>query len=74
MKVGVVGCGFVGGGVGLANFPEVAFSMPRIAGAAGVLTTLLPDLPPEDHQALTKSIDVIQGAAAEIAFSSTVGE
>jgi L-lactate dehydrogenase len=54
--------------VGLANFPEVAFSMPRIVGAAGVLATLLPDLPPEDHQALTKSIDVIQSAAAEIAF------
>jgi L-lactate dehydrogenase len=54
--------------VGLANFPEVCFSMPRIVGAAGVLATLLPDLSPEDHQALTKSISVIQNAAAEIAF------
>jgi L-lactate dehydrogenase len=54
--------------IGLANFPEVAFSMPRIVGAAGVMATLLPDLSPGDHQALTKSIAVIQNAAAEISF------
>ena len=53
---------------GLANFPEVAFSMPRIVGAGGVLATLVPDLPPEDHQALTRSVGVIQSAAAEISF------
>jgi L-lactate dehydrogenase len=54
--------------LGIPDFPDVCFSMPRIVGAAGVLGTLLPVLSAEDHQALTKSVHVIQGAAAEISF------
>jgi L-lactate dehydrogenase len=53
---------------GLADFPKVCFSMPRIIGAGGVLATLHPVLSSEDHQALTKSITVIQNAAAEIGY------
>jgi L-lactate dehydrogenase len=54
--------------LGLADFPEVCFSMPRIIGVAGVLATLQPVLSSEDHQALTKSITIIQNAAAEIGY------
>ncbi len=52
----------------IADFPEVCFSLPRIIGAAGVLATLLPKLSVEDHRALTKSVSVIQSAAAELGF------
>jgi L-lactate dehydrogenase len=54
--------------VGIADFPEVCFSLPRIVGAGGVLNTLLPELSGAEHQALTKSVGVIQSAAAEIGF------
>ena len=54
--------------VGIADFPEVCFSMPRIIGAAGVLATLLPELSSEERQALTKSVTVIQSAASEIDY------
>jgi L-lactate dehydrogenase len=54
--------------IGIANFPNVCFSMPRIVGAAGVLGSLLPALSSDDHLALTKSIGVIQSAAAEISY------
>jgi L-lactate dehydrogenase len=54
--------------LGIADFPEVCFSLPRIVGAAGVLATLLPELSEEDHRALTKSVAVIQSAAAEVGF------
>lgn len=54
--------------LGVGGFPEVCFSLPRIVGAAGVLATLLPELSDEEHQALTKSIGVIQNAAAEVGF------
>ena len=50
--------------VGVADFPEVCFSLPRIVGAAGVLDTLRPTLSEEEYEALMKSVSVIQGAAA----------
>jgi L-lactate dehydrogenase len=53
---------------GIADFPNVCFSMPRIVGAAGVLGSLLPVLSSEDHLALTKSVGVIQSATAEISY------
>jgi L-lactate dehydrogenase len=52
--------------LGIADFPDVCFSMPRIVGAGGVLTTLVPTLSSEDREALTRSVSVIQRAAEEI--------
>jgi L-lactate dehydrogenase len=54
--------------VGIADFPEVSFSLPRIIGSAGVLATLLPELSEEDHQALMDSVEVIRSAAGEAGF------
>ena len=54
--------------LGVGDFPEVCFSLPRIVGATGVLATLLPELSAEEHQALTNSIGVIQRAAEELGF------
>lgn len=48
----------------MADFPETCFSLPRVVGAAGILTTLLPDLTEEEHVALAKSAAVIHTAAA----------
>ena len=53
---------------GIADFPDVCFSLPRIVGAGGVLSTLLPELSGEENQALRRSIEVIRGAASEIGF------
>jgi len=52
--------------LGIADFPYVCFSMPRIVGAGGVLATLVPTLSSEDREALTRSVSVIQRAAEEI--------
>jgi L-lactate dehydrogenase len=54
--------------VGIADFPEVSFSLPRIIGSAGVLATLLPELSEEDHRALMDSVEVIRSAAGEVGF------
>jgi len=54
--------------VGIADFPEVCFSLPRIIGSAGVLATLLPELSEEDHRALMASVEVIRDAAGEAGF------
>lgn len=54
--------------VDIADFPEVCFSLPRIVGAAGVVATLVPELSQEEQAALTKSVGVIQSAAAEVGF------
>jgi L-lactate dehydrogenase len=45
--------------LGVGDFPEVCFSLPRIVGAAGVLATLPPELSADEHQALRNSIGVI---------------
>jgi L-lactate dehydrogenase len=52
----------------VADFPKACFSLPRIVGAAGVLATLEPELSEEEHQALMKSVDVVQRAAAAVGF------
>ena len=52
--------------LGVADFPDVCFSLPRIIGSAGVLATLLPELPEEDYLALMKSVDVIHSATLEV--------
>jgi L-lactate dehydrogenase len=54
--------------VGIADFPEVSFSLPRIIGSAGVLATLLPELSEEDHRALMEIVEVIRSAAGEAGF------
>jgi L-lactate dehydrogenase len=54
--------------VGIADFPEVSFSLPRVIGSAGVLATLLPELSEEDHRALMDSVEVIRSAAGEAGF------
>ena len=54
--------------VGIANFPEVSFSLPRIIGSGGVLATLLPGLSDEDQRALMDSVEVIRSAAGEAGF------
>ena len=54
--------------VNVNGFPEVCFSLPRIVGAGGVLTTLFPVLSEDDHQSLQKSVNIIQTAAEEIGF------
>jgi L-lactate dehydrogenase len=54
--------------VGIADFPEVSFSLPRIIGSAGILATLLPALSEEDHRALMDSVEVIRSAAGEVGF------
>jgi L-lactate dehydrogenase len=54
--------------LGIAKFPDVCFSMPRVVGEAGVLATLVPALSTEDREALTRSIGVIQDAVAEISL------
>ncbi|MGH9787609.1 MAG: L-lactate dehydrogenase [Candidatus Acidiferrales bacterium] len=52
--------------LGVAEFPDVCFSLPRVVGATGVMSTLLPQLSDDEHAALLKSADVIRRAAAEI--------
>ena len=52
--------------VGVADLPEVCFSLPRIVGAAGVLATLRPTVSEEEYEALMKSVGVIRGAAASL--------
>jgi L-lactate dehydrogenase len=52
----------------IADFPDVCFSLPRIIGSAGVMSTLLPELSEEDHQALMDSVEVISSAAGEAGF------
>jgi len=54
--------------VGIGDFPEVCFSLPRTIGSSGVLATLVPELLEEDHHALMRSVDVIQKAAGEVGF------
>jgi L-lactate dehydrogenase len=54
--------------VGIADFPEVSFSLPRVIGSAGILATLLPELSEEDHRALIDSVKVIESAAGEAGF------
>jgi hypothetical protein len=56
--------------VGIGDFPEVCFSLPRIIGSAGVLATLLPDLSEEDHQVLMDSVEVKSSAAGKLDFDS----
>ena len=53
--------------IGVADFPETCFSMPRIVGAAGVMATLMPHLSNEEQLALAKSVGVIQSATAGVA-------
>jgi L-lactate dehydrogenase len=54
--------------VGIDDFPEVCFSLPRIIGSAGILGTLLPKLSEEDRHALMASVEVIRSAAGEAGY------
>jgi L-lactate dehydrogenase len=51
-----------------ADYPAVSFSLPRVVGSGGVLTTLRPALSEEEQAALFESAAVIQKAAGEIGF------
>ncbi len=52
--------------LGVPEFSDVCFSLPRVVGATGVMATLLPKLSDDEHQALVRSAGVIRQAAAEI--------
>jgi L-lactate dehydrogenase len=53
---------------GVAAFPEVCFSVPRIVGAAGVLGSVLPDLSDEERTCLRASAEVIRNAAEGVGY------
>lgn len=47
----------------VAGVEDIALSLPRIVGAAGVVATLSPTLSPEEHLALQHSAQVLKEAA-----------
>ena len=60
MKVRIVGCGFAGG--------SVAFSLPRVIGAGGILSTLHPSLSPDEQAALERSAAILLAAARDLGY------
>jgi L-lactate dehydrogenase len=47
---------------------EVTLSIPRVVGAAGVMTTLSPTLSEEEHTAFRNSAEILKEAASEIGY------
>ena len=58
MKVGIVGSGF----------EDICFPLPRVAGAGGVLETLLPGLSEEELNALRHSTHLLRESARSIGY------
>jgi L-lactate dehydrogenase len=54
--------------LGVGDFPEVCFPLPRIVGAAGISATFLPELSADEHRDLRNSVGVIQRATEELGF------
>lgn len=52
---------------GMDGLDGVAFSLPRIVGATGVITTLVPPLSADETAALRRSGEMLRQAASEIA-------
>lgn len=48
--------------------PDISFSLPRIVGKEGVLTTLEPSLSYEEQQLLDKSAAILREAASSVGF------
>ena len=48
--------------VDVPGHPEVSLSLPRVVGAGGIVSTLLPPLSPEESAALTRSADILRRA------------
>lgn len=51
---------------GIEEFEGISLSLPRVVGRAGVLTTLRPELSPEESEKLRRSAQIIRDAAAQI--------
>jgi L-lactate dehydrogenase len=50
------------------GFEEVCFSLPRVVGAGGVLTTLHPVLSDEEIESLRKSAQILKDAVKELKY------
>jgi L-lactate dehydrogenase len=50
--------------VDVPGFPDVSFSLPRVVGAEGILSTLRPPLSPDESAALARSAEILRGARA----------
>ena len=53
---------------GVQDWAEVSLSLPRVVGAAGVLTTLHPVLSEDEAAAIQESVRILKGIAEELAF------
>lgn len=51
---------------GARGLDGVAFSLPRVVGAEGVIATLVPDLAPDEAAALAHSAQVLREAAGDL--------
>lgn len=52
----------------IEGVPQVAASLPRIVGRAGVLDTIMPDLDDGERAALRRSAEVLKQAADEVGY------
>ncbi|CAH0338473.1 L-lactate dehydrogenase [Rhizobium sp. CECT 9324] len=50
----------------VAGVRDVALSIPRVIGAAGVMTDLFPDLDEQEHAALNRSASLLKGLADSV--------
>ena len=53
---------------GTPGFDEVCFSLPRLIGAGGILSTLHPSLSPDEQAALERSAAVLLAAARDVGY------
>ena len=50
----------------VAGIANVTLSLPRVIGATGVMATLMPDLAPDEHDALRLSADLLRKTAGDL--------
>jgi L-lactate dehydrogenase len=51
--------------VDVPGFEDVSFSLPRVVGAEGIISTLRPPLSPEESSALARSAEILRRARAD---------
>jgi malate/lactate dehydrogenase len=67
MKVGIVGCGFVGSsGADAMALKAICLSLPRVVGLKGILTELRPYLSIDEHLVLQESAGTLQEGAVSL--------
>jgi L-lactate dehydrogenase len=54
--------------VGLKRDEEVCLSLPRVISGVGITSTLQPSLSAEEHEALSRSADILRNAANQIGY------